>query len=151
MITTDELVETGGGQSTALVVPEPPSHDAYIDRLRANLAIAEQTLSAVRELEAGLAAQTSTPSRTSKTTSLALSIVIPVYNERDTIVEIVRASGGVHRGSSSTTSAPTAPAPACSGTSPTFASSCTANQKAALRQPSHCRGDVVAIQDADLE
>ena len=93
MTTIDELGEVGANQSTALVAAERQAPDAYLERLHANLAIAEQTLSAVRELKAGLPTPTS-----SRKTSLALSIVIPVYNERDTIVEIVRRvqAVGVH-------------------------------------------------------
>jgi glycosyltransferase involved in cell wall biosynthesis len=65
----------------------------YLERLQANLAIAEQTLNVAHELERAPALETS------KRTSLAVSVVIPVYNERDTVVEIVRRvqAVGIHR------------------------------------------------------
>jgi glycosyltransferase involved in cell wall biosynthesis len=57
---------------------------AYLDRLQANLAIAEQTARVAAEMDA---AEEIEPR---KRTSLAVSVVIPVYNERDTVVEVVR-------------------------------------------------------------
>jgi glycosyltransferase involved in cell wall biosynthesis len=65
---------------------------AYLVRLQANLAIAEQTAKVVGEIDAAPAIDEV------KRTSLAVSVVIPVYNERDTIVEIVRRvqAVGVH-------------------------------------------------------
>lgn len=155
MTTTDETIEVGAEQSTALVAPEGQAPDAYLERLHANLAIAEQTLSAARELKAGL--PTSPPSRK---TSLALSIVIPVYNERDTIVEIVRRvqAVGVHSEIIIVDDFST------DGTRDlllqlqrepdirVFMHGYNRGKGAALRTAfQHCRGDVVAIQDADLE
>jgi glycosyltransferase involved in cell wall biosynthesis len=58
--------------------------DAYLDRLEANLAIAEDRLDVARELDA------TRPAQRFKRTALSVSVVIPVYNERDTVVEIVR-------------------------------------------------------------
>ncbi len=69
------------------------THDrSYLDRLNANLAIAEQTAKVAGELDAAPAIERV------RRTSLAVSVVIPVYNERDTIVEIVRRvqAVGVH-------------------------------------------------------
>jgi glycosyltransferase involved in cell wall biosynthesis len=66
-------------------VQTPAAKDrSYLDRLEANLAIAEQTAGVARELE------TAPPIERVKRTKLAVSVVIPAYNERDTIVEIVR-------------------------------------------------------------
>jgi glycosyltransferase involved in cell wall biosynthesis len=75
-------------------VQTPAAKDrSYLDRLEANLAIAEQTASVARELE------TAPPIERVKRTKLAVSVVIPAYNERDTIVEIVRRvqAVGVHQ------------------------------------------------------
>lgn len=127
----------------------------YLDRLQANLALAEQTLHAVRELDSGAAA--AAPSRRS---SLAVSIVIPVYNERETIVEIVRRvqAVGIHREIIIVDDFST------DGTRElllaldrepdirVFMHGYNRGKGAALRTGfQHCRGDVVAIQDADLE
>jgi glycosyltransferase involved in cell wall biosynthesis len=74
-------------------IAAPATSDrSYLDRLQANLAIAEQTANVVGELDAAPALDR--PRRT----SLAVSVVIPVYNERDTVVEIVRRvqAVGVH-------------------------------------------------------
>ncbi len=60
------------------------SGESYLQRLEATLEAAEQSVAAMGELHA-----TPTVSDAKKTT-LAVSIVIPVYNERDTILEIVR-------------------------------------------------------------
>jgi glycosyltransferase involved in cell wall biosynthesis len=66
--------------------------DGYLDRIEANLAIAEQTARVVHEMDAAPAIDRFTR------TKLAVSIVIPVYNERDTVIEIVRRvqAVGVH-------------------------------------------------------
>ena len=64
---------------------EPLTRDrAYLERLQANLAIAEQTARVASEMDAAPAIEFR------KRTSLAVSVVIPVYNERDTVVEVVR-------------------------------------------------------------
>jgi glycosyltransferase involved in cell wall biosynthesis len=66
-------------------VAEPLTRDsAYLDRLEANLAIAEQTAKVAREMDDAPALEFRKP------TKLAVSVVIPVYNERDTVVEVVR-------------------------------------------------------------
>jgi glycosyltransferase involved in cell wall biosynthesis len=77
--------------------PETPdlsqSRDrALLGRIDASLAIAEQSLRVVEEMDRAPAIQTPTRTR------LAVSVVIPVYNERDTVVEIVRRvqAVGVH-------------------------------------------------------
>lgn len=66
---------------------------AYLDRIEANLAIAEQTLNVAHEIDRAPASE-ATPR-----ISLAVSVVIPVYNERDTIIEIVRRvqAVGIHQ------------------------------------------------------
>lgn len=67
-------------------MPMAPTYDRfYLDRLHANLSIAEQTLNVANELES---APPIDPAL--RRTKLAVSVVIPVYNERDTVVEIVR-------------------------------------------------------------
>ena len=71
-----------------------PTRDReFLDRLQANLAIAEQTLNVAHELDAA------PPVERVKRTALAVSVVIPVYNERDTIVEIIRRvqAVGIHQ------------------------------------------------------
>ena len=67
--------------------------DAYLQRLRATLDMAEQMVTATEAIDA--APMVAAVPRT----SLALSVVIPVYNERETIVEIVRRvqAVGVHQ------------------------------------------------------
>jgi glycosyltransferase involved in cell wall biosynthesis len=69
-----------------------PRDTAYLNRLESSLAIAEQTARVVAEMAAAPAIERA------KRTSLAVTVVIPVYNERDTIVEIVRRvqAVGVH-------------------------------------------------------
>ena len=66
---------------------------AYLDRIEANLAIAEQTINVAHEIDRAPA------SEPSPRISLAVSVVIPVYNERDTIIEIVRRvqAVGIHQ------------------------------------------------------
>ena len=66
---------------------------AYVERIEANLAIAEQSINVVRELDAA------PPIERVKRTTLAVSVIIPVYNERDTVVEIVRRvqAVGIHQ------------------------------------------------------
>jgi glycosyltransferase involved in cell wall biosynthesis len=140
--------------STAAQNATRSAEGAYLERLRANLAIAEQTLNAVRELDSG-----SLP-LAPRRTSLAVSVVIPVYNERDTIVEIVRRvqAAGVHREIIIVDDFST------DGTREllleldrepdvhVFLHGYNRGKGAALRTGfEHCRGDVVAIQDADLE
>jgi len=82
-----------------------PSDDAYLERLRANMTIAEQSLhDAVRgdrsthATPAVPAARPSSLENRSQRTSLAVTVVIPVFNECETIVEIVRRvqAVGVH-------------------------------------------------------
>jgi len=66
-------------------IAAPTTRDAaYLDRLEANLAIAEQTAKVAREMDDAPAIEFR------KRTKLAVSVVIPVYNERDTVVEVVR-------------------------------------------------------------
>jgi glycosyltransferase involved in cell wall biosynthesis len=71
--------------NTPAGLPKTAPHDtAYVNRLESNLAIAEQTARVVAEMDAAPAIERV------KRTSLAVTVVIPVYNERETIVEIVR-------------------------------------------------------------
>jgi glycosyltransferase involved in cell wall biosynthesis len=66
-------------------IAAPTTRDAaYLDRIEANLAIAEQTAKVAREMDDAPAIEFR------KATKLAVSVVIPVYNERDTVVEVVR-------------------------------------------------------------
>jgi glycosyltransferase involved in cell wall biosynthesis len=144
-----------------------PMDDAYLERLRANMAIAEQSLhDAVRGdrlPQAQLAAPAVKPSTLesrSQRTALAVSVVIPVYNERETIVEIVRRvqAVGVHSEIIIVDDFST------DGTREilyqlerepdirVFMHGYNRGKGAALRTAfKQCRGDVVAIQDADLE
>jgi glycosyltransferase involved in cell wall biosynthesis len=79
--------------SDPMILPMTQAEYEYIDRLQANLRIAEQTLNVVDEMDAAPSIE-----RTRRT-SLAVSVVIPAYNERDTIVEIVRRvqAVGIHQ------------------------------------------------------
>jgi len=74
------------------LLKSPTRDSAYLDRLEANLAIAEQTAKVAREMDEAPAIEFRKP------TKLAVSVVIPVYNERDTVVEVVRRvqAVGVH-------------------------------------------------------
>jgi glycosyltransferase involved in cell wall biosynthesis len=74
------------------IVTAPTRDSAYLDRLQANLAIAEQTAKVAREMDEATAIEFRKP------TKLAVSVVIPVYNERETVVEVVRRvqAVGVH-------------------------------------------------------
>ena len=68
----------------------PPAVDTtYLERLETTLEVAEQSIAAIDQTLA---------SQGEKKTALAVSVVIPVYNERETIVEIVERvrSVGVH-------------------------------------------------------
>ena len=66
-------------------IAAPTTRDsAYLERLEANLAIAEQTAKVAREMDDAPAIEFRKP------TKLAVSVVIPVYNECDTVVEVVR-------------------------------------------------------------
>lgn len=69
------------------------SDRACLERIESNLAIAEQTLQVAQEIERAPAIETT------RRTSLAVSVVIPVFNERDTVVEIVRRvqAVGIHQ------------------------------------------------------
>lgn len=71
----------------------PARDSSYLQRMEATLAIAEQTLNVAHELERAPAIEP-TPR-----TKLAVSVVIPVYNERNTVVELVRRvqAVGIHQ------------------------------------------------------
>jgi len=153
-------------QRTAAELPSA-SEPAYLARLEANLAIAEQTLNAARRLEQSTPA-TVTPARPAsagraphvRSTTLPLSIVIPVYNERDTVVEIVRRvqAVGIHHEIILVDDFST------DGTRDLLLEldreadlrvvmhGYNRGKGAALRTGfQHCTGEVIAIQDADLE
>jgi glycosyltransferase involved in cell wall biosynthesis len=144
-------MDANDGEQLATI---PAIDPAYLDRLKANLAIAEQTLKTALALEDS---PTAPPPRRTK---LAVSIVIPVFNERDTIVEIIRRvqAIGVHSEIIIVDDFST------DGTRQillelereadirVFMHGYNRGKGAALRTGfQHCRGDVVAIQDADLE
>lgn len=135
--------------------PSPVIDDDYLDRLRASLAIAEQTLGAAVKMDEAAR----TPAR-HRRSDLSVSIVIPVYNERDTIVEIIRRvqAVGIHEEIIVVDDFST------DGTRQILVEldrepdvrvclhGYNQGKGAALRTGfQHCRGDVVAIQDADLE
>ncbi len=69
---------------TIAIPPQPPTKDTeYLDRLESTL----------EQVEDSLAAETTVPvpvAEEHKQTALTVTVVIPVYNERDTIIEIVR-------------------------------------------------------------
>jgi glycosyltransferase involved in cell wall biosynthesis len=67
-------------QATAALTP-PTTDTSYLDRLDDTLTIAEETLKSATLIDHVESAP--------KKTALAVSVVIPVYNERDTIAEIV--------------------------------------------------------------
>ncbi|TWU29922.1 glycosyltransferase family 2 protein [Bythopirellula polymerisocia] len=72
-------------QSIVESTPQLPTSDTeYLERMEATLAEAEDSLASAECVPLPPA------SNTRKNTSLAVSVVIPVYNERDTIIEIVR-------------------------------------------------------------
>ncbi len=159
MSTPDALPLPPNDAAPAATAPPPRARvvdETYLERLRANLAIAEQTLGVARALDAASLAA-APPQRT---TSLAVSIVIPVYNERDTIVEIIRRvqAVGIHSEIIVVDDFST------DGTRQILLElerepdiriclhGYNRGKGAALRTGfQHCRGDVVAIQDADLE
>ena len=62
--------------------PAPARETEYLERIEATLAEAEAALATVEATPPSAAPQ--------KNTTLAVSVVIPVFNERDTIVELVR-------------------------------------------------------------
>ncbi len=85
MTTSNKKLQTEqtAAQLPANVELPPPTIDtSYLERLEETLAAAEETLSSAEVLDAP-------PTQREKKTALAVSVVIPVYNERDTIVEIV--------------------------------------------------------------
>jgi glycosyltransferase involved in cell wall biosynthesis len=77
---------------TSVGLPTPTTDTTYLERLEDTLAVAEETLHVEQQLDA------LPPMPQKKRTALAVSVVIPVYNERDTIAEIVEQvrAVGVH-------------------------------------------------------
>ena len=81
-ISLDELQHEQQSPTPAPTKLTPPTSDtSYLERMEATLAAAEETLKTAAALDAQPAYE--------KWTALAVSVVIPVYNERDTIAEIV--------------------------------------------------------------
>lgn len=96
---TDELqssthsTDEPGKLTSAPYLDRPQLDQSHLDRIEATFDIAEQTLAVAQELE------TAPPTESLKKTDLDVSIVIPVYNERHTVVEIVRRvqAVGIHK------------------------------------------------------
>jgi glycosyltransferase involved in cell wall biosynthesis len=70
-------------KSPATELPLPTSDTSYLERLEGTLHTAEESL------QDSIATDFLPPLTRGKKTALAVSVVIPVYNERDTIAEIV--------------------------------------------------------------
>jgi glycosyltransferase involved in cell wall biosynthesis len=87
------MTETTPAVNRSEAEPKTPRDRSYLERIEANLAIAEQTMNVAHEMDLAPA------SEPGMRTKLAVSVVIPVYNERDTVVEIVRRvqAVGIHR------------------------------------------------------
>ena len=64
-------------------LPIPTADTSYLERLELTLSTAEESLKSAEAID------TLPPAIRPKRTALAVSVVIPVYNERDTIAEIV--------------------------------------------------------------
>ncbi len=77
------LFATKPASIVAVPAQAPTSDTEYLDRLETTLGEVEEKLAAADAIPAP-------PSSKRKKISLAVSVVIPVYNERDTIVEIIR-------------------------------------------------------------
>ncbi len=84
MITNEPQVPTAVANKPAV----PPAADVtYLERMETTLEVAEQSVAAAEAID-----QASAPvekKAEKKQTALAVSVVIPVYNERETITEIV--------------------------------------------------------------
>lgn len=76
----DELQQKLTNAAPAQAAPST-SDTSYLERMEATLVTAEESLKEARTLD--------TQPTSEKRTALTVSIVIPVYNERDTIAEIV--------------------------------------------------------------
>jgi glycosyltransferase involved in cell wall biosynthesis len=151
----DSKVETSRDSQEAALEPQRPTESQeLIDRIEATLAVAEQTANVAAEIEEA------PPLRSPLRTKLAVSIVIPAYNERETIVEIVRRvqSVGIHQ------EIVVVDDFSVDGTRSlllelekepdvrVFLHGYNRGKGAALRTAfQQVRGDVVIIQDADLE
>ena len=68
---------------TEVSVAAPAADKEYLERMESTLEVAERSVATVDAIDRR---ETAAPE---KRTSLAVSVVIPVYNERDTIAEIV--------------------------------------------------------------
>ncbi len=142
------------------VVPRPAVRDetAYLERMARSLEIAEQAVDEVEQYERA-GSEVCGDSPTSKP-ALALSVVMPVYNERDTIREIVariRAVGMHHEivivdDFSIDGTRQVLLEMAAEPDIRVLWHGYNRGKGAALRTAfQHVRGEVVLIQDADLE
>lgn len=88
-ISLDEMQREQAKATLAQTAPHT-TDTSYLERMETILSVAEQSLKAADALD--------TQPATEKRTALTVSIVIPVYNERDTIAEIVERvrAVGVH-------------------------------------------------------
>ncbi|HYO24735.1 MAG TPA: glycosyltransferase family 2 protein [Lacipirellulaceae bacterium] len=150
----------GAEATTPPAAAAPPLDSAYLERLRANLAIAEQTLDAAVRLESARETGAAAPPAPPRRSTLAVSVVIPVFNECDTIVEIIRRvqSVGIHSeiivvdDFSTDGTRQILLELAREADVRVLLHGYNRGKGAALRTGfQQCRGDVVAIQDADLE
>ncbi|MEQ8209164.1 MAG: glycosyltransferase family 2 protein [Lacipirellulaceae bacterium] len=91
--TSSDAVKEPGEHSSAPYLDRPQLDRSHYDRIEATFDIAEQTLAVAHELDAA------PPAEPLRKTDLDVSIVIPVYNERNTVVEIVRRvqAVGIHK------------------------------------------------------
>ncbi|QDS97327.1 glycosyltransferase family 2 protein [Adhaeretor mobilis] len=90
---TTDTTSVSGQLSGAPYLDGVKLDQSHVDRIEATFEIAEQTLEVVREMDAA------PPVEARKKTDLSVSVVIPVYNERNTVVEIVRRvqAVGIHK------------------------------------------------------
>jgi glycosyltransferase involved in cell wall biosynthesis len=152
MVTSlDELQPEITGTAQAQTAP-PTNDTSYLERMEATLIAAEESLKSADPFD--------TPPAVEKRTALTVSVVIPVYNERETIVEIVERvrEVGIHSEivivddfSLDGTRNVLLELAKQSDVKVLF-HGYNRGKGAALRTAfAECRGDIVLIQDADLE
>ncbi len=83
MITNEPQVPAAANKPA---VP-PTADETYLDRMETTLEVAEQSIAAAEAIDQASAPVEKIAEK--KQTALAVSVVIPVYNERETITEIV--------------------------------------------------------------